>query len=510
MEAADGLLRHHADLLRQRGAAPRPRVHDDRHRHPRPPHAPARRGGVLPHRHRRARRAGRPAGRARGRLAEGARRPQRAALPGPDAAHQRLQRLLHPHLRPAPPQARPGGHAAHLRQRPRLQGPVRGLVLPPLRRLQDGRRDRPGQHLPDPPHPARLGERGELVLPPLDLPGAARAALRRPVGLRAPARALQRGALVHRRRAAGRLAQPREAQLGRAGPVGSRARLLRLVRRAAQLLHGALLRPRRRGPDRDVLARRLPRHRQGHPQVPRRLLARDAARRRPAAARAPVHPRLPADEGRVGRGAQDVQVARQRARPVRGHGPVRHRRAALLLLPRGLLRARRLGLDDDVRRALHVRARQRVRQPRLAHAQHDRPLLRRHRADRRGRRRAAARLRRARRRGRRPARPRGDHPGARPHLAARAAAEPLRRGERAVEAGEGPRAGRRAGHDAALARRGAARAHRPAHALHARVDREAARRARGRADRRWRRPSSARAPAAARSASCRRCSPSPR
>ena len=53
----------------------------------------------------------------------------------------------------------------------------------------------------------------------------------------------------------------------------------------------------------------------------------------------------------------------------------------------------------------------------------------------------ARRLRRARRRGREPARPRGDHAGARPHLAARAAAEPVRRGERAVEAGEGPRAG---------------------------------------------------------------------
>ena len=93
-----------------------------------------------------------------------------------------------------------------------------------------------------------------------------------------------------------------------------------------------------------------------------------------------------------------------------------------------------------------------------------------------------ARLRRPRRRGREPARPRGDHPGARPHLAARAAPEPVRRGERAVEAGEGPRAGRRAGHDAALARRGAARAHGAAHALHAGVDREAARRARRRAD----------------------------
>ena len=95
------------------------------------------------------------------------------------------------------------------------------------------------------------------------------------------------------------------------------------------------------------------------------------------------------------RGAQDVQVARQRARPVRGHGPVRDRRAPLLLLPRGLLRARRLRLHHDLRRALHVRARQRVRQPRQPHAEHDRPLLRRQGARRRGRPRAGRRLRRA-------------------------------------------------------------------------------------------------------------------
>ena len=134
----------------------------------------------------------------------------------------------------------------------------------------------------------------------------------------------------------------------------------------------------------------------------------------------------------------------QRARPVRGHGPVRHRRPPLLLLPRGLLRARRLGLDDDVRRALHVRAGQRVRQPRLAHAQHDRPLLRRRRARPSTSTSRSPRLRRARRRGRGPARPGGDHAGARPDLAARAAPQPVRRGERAVEAGEGAPSGRRA------------------------------------------------------------------
>ena len=178
-DAADGLLRHHADLLRQRRAPPRARVHDDRRRHPRPPQAPARRGGVLPHRHRRARRAGRAGGRARGRHAEGTRRPQRRALQGADAAHQRHQRLLHPDLRPAPQAARPGGPAGRARQRARLQGHLRGLVLPALRGLQDRERGRRGQHLPDPQDPARPRARGELVLPPLLLPGAAGEAVRR-------------------------------------------------------------------------------------------------------------------------------------------------------------------------------------------------------------------------------------------------------------------------------------------------------------------------------------------
>ena len=79
-DAAHGLLRHDADLLRERGAAPGPRVHDDRRRRPGAPSPPARRGRLLPHRHRRARRAGRPGRRARGRHAAGARRPQRRAL----------------------------------------------------------------------------------------------------------------------------------------------------------------------------------------------------------------------------------------------------------------------------------------------------------------------------------------------------------------------------------------------------------------------------------------------
>ena len=73
-------------------------------------------------------------------------------------------------------------------------------------------------------------------------------------GFVSPRDALQRGALVHHRRPQRHLAQPRQAHLGRRGPVGSRARLLRLVRRAAQLLHGAVLRRGRARPHRRAVA----------------------------------------------------------------------------------------------------------------------------------------------------------------------------------------------------------------------------------------------------------------
>ena len=55
--------------------------------------------------------------------------------------------------------------------------------------------------------------------------------------------------------------------------------------------------------------------------------------------RGPLRPRLPAD-GRE----EDVEVARQRARSLRGDRALRRRRAALLLLPRGLVRPGRLDL----------------------------------------------------------------------------------------------------------------------------------------------------------------------
>ena len=89
-----------------------------------------------------------------------------------------------------------------------------------------------------------------------------------------------------------------------------------------------------------LLAGRPARDGQGHPQVPRGDLAGALHGRGDRAAAAHGHPRLPAD-GRE----EDVEVARQRPRPVRGDRPVRRRRVALLPLPRGQLRPGRLDLD---------------------------------------------------------------------------------------------------------------------------------------------------------------------
>ena len=191
--------------------------------------------------------------------------------------------------------------------------------------------------MPDPPDRARERAGGELVLPALELPGAARAAVRGAARLDPAAHPLQRGALVHQAGPERRLPDPRADHLGRARPVGRGARLLRLVRRAPQLLHGFLVRARRRGPHRTLLAGDGARDGEGHPQVPHRVLARapDGGRHRAAEAR--LHPRLPAD-GR----AQDVEVARQRRRPVPDRRPLRRRCAALLSPARGHLRPGRL------------------------------------------------------------------------------------------------------------------------------------------------------------------------
>ena len=239
-----GLLRHDAHLLRERGAAPGPRLHDDRGRHPRPAPPPARRGGVLPHGHRRARRAGREGRRARGGLAEGARRPQRAALPRPAAADQRVQRLLHPHLGPAPQGEGPGGHAAGARQRPHVQGPVRGLVLPQVRGLQDReRRSRRATRARSTASRSTASTRrtGSSALSTFEEP-LKQLYAERPEWVAPRTRYNEALAFINGGLQDVSLSRG-EDHLGRRGPVGPGPRLLRLVRRAPQLLHGALASP---------------------------------------------------------------------------------------------------------------------------------------------------------------------------------------------------------------------------------------------------------------------------
>ncbi len=117
-------------------------------------------------------------------------------------------------------------------------GHVRGLVLPERGLPQRHRRhrDRARDHLPEPSRrPAPVADRAELVLPPVRLPGAPRAPLRRPSGVRPARLPTQRDARVHPRRPRGLLDQPR-TDAGRLGhPVPDR----RGRRRRAQLEDGS-------------------------------------------------------------------------------------------------------------------------------------------------------------------------------------------------------------------------------------------------------------------------------
>ena len=211
--------------------------------------------------------------------------------------------------------------------------------------------------LPEPPRrPAPVADRAELVLPPVGLPGAARAPLRRAPGLRPARLPAQRDARLHPRRPRGLLDQPR-ADAGRLGHpvpdrrerrdgaargrlVGSRGRQdLRLVRRAHQLHHRRRLPGRPRGV-RPLVAGRPARHRQGHHPVPHDLLAGDAVERRARGAAPGLGPRLAAGRRR----RADEQEPRQLLRPERLRRRVRRRRRALRRPPRGAVRPRRRGL----------------------------------------------------------------------------------------------------------------------------------------------------------------------
>ena len=183
---------------------------------------------------------------------------------------------------------------------------------------------------------------------------------------------------------------------------------------------------------REVLAGAVPLRRQGHHPVPLRDLAGDADGRWAAAPGEGLRPRLPAHQGR-----EDVEVEGQRRLAGGAGRALRRGRLPLLLPARGAVRRRRLDLDRVDGAALQRRPGQRLGQPRLAPAQHDREVLRRPRPAAGG---AGGRGRRDRGDRRGPARGvRGADARARLRrragggVGAREAREPLHRGLRSVE-----------------------------------------------------------------------------
>ena len=118
-------------------------------------------------------------------------------------------------------------------------------------------------------------------------------------------------------------------------PVGSRARHVRLVRRADELRHRRRVRERPRAVRADV-AGEHPHDRQGHRAVPRRVLARDADGRGPRAADAGVGARLPARGRR-----EDVEDEAHGHPPIRADRPFRRRLLPLLLHAGDLVRSGR-------------------------------------------------------------------------------------------------------------------------------------------------------------------------
>ena len=119
------------------------------------------------------------------------------------------------------------------------------------------------------------------------------------------------------------------AVVGDPDPLGPGSGRLRLGGCARQLPQRADVRATGRGPRDALLAGRPAPAGEGHPALPLRLLARDAARRRLRRPAAALRPRLSA-----ARRPQDLEVARERRRPARAGRRLRRRSGSVLVRPR--------------------------------------------------------------------------------------------------------------------------------------------------------------------------------
>ena len=236
------VLRHHAHLLRQRRAPHRPRLHHGHRRRPGPLAPAAGRRRVLPHRHRRARAEGAAGRRSQRSDPPGAGRPDQRPVPGGVGGARHRLRRFHPHLRASPPPGHVGLDAGRLRQRLDRAAPLRGPVLRLLRGLLHRVRAARRHPVPDPRHPGRVAVGGELLLQAVPVHRPAARVVRRQSGCRDSRGQAQRGDRLDQGRSARHLHLAYLDHLGRAGSLGSRPRLLRLVRRPHQLRHRHRLR----------------------------------------------------------------------------------------------------------------------------------------------------------------------------------------------------------------------------------------------------------------------------
>ena len=163
----------------------------------------------------------------------------------------------------------------HLRQRLHLQGRLPGPVLRQLRGLLHlrGQRRRAAARSTAGRSSRWKRRTGSSASAP-SRTGCSSTTTSHP-GFVTPETKRNEALVVHPRRPARHLDHAHVDRLGRAGAVGPRARLLRLVRRADQLPHGDRLRPRRRRGRASGGRAQPPPHRQGDHPLPLRVVAGD-------------------------------------------------------------------------------------------------------------------------------------------------------------------------------------------------------------------------------------------
>ena len=359
------LLRHDADLLRQRRAPHRARLHDDHRRRARPLAPPARRRRQLPHRHRRARPED-PAG-GRGRRASTPQefadahraRSSREAWERLDIANDDFIRTTEPRhqrgrRRAAAARATTPATSSSTSTRASTAS-LRGV-------LHRGRAARPAtcarstsarsSDFEEENYFFRLSRFEDRLL---DWYAA------HPDGDRSPSSERNEALGLIRQGLRDFSISRTSLDVGHPAAVGPEPRRLRLVRRADQLPHRGRLRRPTASASTDVVAGRLPPDRQGHHPLPLRVLAGDAdvGRHRAAARAGRVDGWLLVGGEKMSK--TDAATSIEPARP----GRRRRRRRVPLLLPRrhAVRQRRRLHLRG-AGRPLQRRPRQQPRQPR--------------------------------------------------------------------------------------------------------------------------------------------------